>query len=264
MKIPSLTDMLQAGVHFGHQVSRWHPKMKRFIFTQRNGVHVINLEETQRQLEETLNAVRDLAAQGKNILFISTKPQAREIVRQAAIACNMPYLVDRWVGGLLTNFPEIKKLIKKYVALKKQQESGELERYTKKEQLDLSRQLEKMDKTLGGLASLDKMPEVLFVPSVQREKTAMIEANKMNVTVVGVCDTNANPDKVSHVIPANDDAVNAITMMVNLVSEAAKDGRAQWEKTAASAKASAAKQADGVAAESKKKAPRKARVVAEQ
>ena len=134
MKIPSVVEMLQAGVHFGHQVSRWHPKMEDYIFTERNGVHVINLEITRKKLEETLEETRKMAAEGKLILFATTKPQAKEIVKAAAIDCGMPYLVERWVGGLLTNFSEMKKLFKKYLSIKEQQASGELERYTKQEQ----------------------------------------------------------------------------------------------------------------------------------
>ncbi|PIZ95554.1 MAG: 30S ribosomal protein S2 [Candidatus Magasanikbacteria bacterium CG_4_10_14_0_2_um_filter_37_12] len=225
MKIPSLVEMLEAGVHFGHQMSRWHPKMKPFIFTERNGVHIIDLEKTSQKLEETLVAVTNMATEGKTILFITTKPQAREIVKEAAIDCGMPYLVERWLGGLLTNFDEIKKLIQKYVSLKEQQANGELERYTKKEQLRISKELEKMDGAIAGLVDLKKMPDVVFIPAVQREKTAVVEANKMDVPIVGVCDTNANPNKVDYVIPANDDAVNSIKMIVNLVAEAVKEGK---------------------------------------
>lgn len=248
MSIPSIVEMLKAGVHFGHQTSRWHPKMKPFIFTQRQGIHVLDLEKTRVELEKTLKEVERLASEGKKILFVSTKPQAREIVKQAALGAGMPYLVDRWVGGLLTNFPEMKKLIKKYLTLSEQKESGELERYTKKEQLDITRQLEKMEQSLGGLVTLDAMPEVLFIPAMQKEKTAVIEANKMGVEIIGVCDTNANPDKADYVIPANDDAVKSIEMIVTLVGEAAKKGHAAYAK-----KAGAAKQADDK--KSKKAAP---------
>ncbi len=227
MKIPSILEMLQSGVHFGHQVSRWHPKMKPFIFTERNRVHIINLEKTEEQLQTVLPAVQRMVAEGKVILFATTKPQARELVKQAAIDCGMPYLVDRWLGGMLTNFVEIKKLVKKYVALKDKQAKGEFANYTKKEQLEISKDLEKMDTYLAGLASLERMPDALFIPSVQREKTAVVEANKMGVPIIGVCDTNANPAKVAHVIPANDDAVKSITMMVHLVTEAVKAGKAE-------------------------------------
>ena len=227
--------MLQAGVHFGHQVSRWHPKMKQYIFAERNGVHIIDLEKTQAQLEEVLPLVEQMTKEGKKILFVSTKPQARDIVKDAAIDAGQPYLVDRWVGGLLTNFSEIKKLIKKYLTLKEQKESGELERYTKKEQLDIERDMEKMEGMIGGLLDLTDLPDVIFLPAFQREKTAFIEANTMGVPIIAVCDTNANPVKADYIIPANDDAVNAIRMMVTLVGEAAKRGVAEAAKRGADA-----------------------------
>ncbi len=230
MEIPSLLEMLQSGVHFGHQVSRWHPKMKPYIFGERNGVHIINLEETEKQLKETLAAVKTMAAEGKTILFITTKPQARDIVKNAATDCEMPFLVDRWLGGLLTNFSEMRKLIKHYVSLKGEQASGELERYTKKEQLEIGKELLKKDETLGGLTKLDRLPDAIFIPALQREKTAVAEAMRMDVPIIGVCDTNANPNHATYVIPANDDAVKAITMIVNLVAGAIKEGRAEWVK----------------------------------
>ena len=227
MTYPSILEMLQAGVHFGRQVSRWHPKMKPFIFTERNRVHIINLEKTEEQLKAVLPAVKQMAAEGKTILFVTTKPQARDIVKAAAIDCGMPYLVDRWLGGMLTNFVEIRKLLKKYISLKEKQAKGEFEQYTKKEQLEISKELEKMDSYLAGLVSLERMPDALFIPSVQREKTAVVEANKMGVPIIGVCDTNANPGKVAHVIPGNDDAVKSITLLVGLVGAAVKEGKAE-------------------------------------
>ncbi|HBU07434.1 MAG TPA: 30S ribosomal protein S2 [Candidatus Magasanikbacteria bacterium] len=232
MKIPSIMEMLKAGVHFGHQISRWHPKMKQYIFGQRNGIHVIDLEKTQEILKTTLESVKNLAKDGKVILFVTTKPQAREIVKAAALSCDMPFLLDRWIGGLLTNFTEIKRLIKKYNRLKEEQASGELEKYTKKEQLDIARELEKMDKSLGGLAKLEKKPDVLFIPALQKEKTAMLEAKRMGIEIIGVCDTNANPDNADYIIPANDDAVNSINMITNLVAEAIKEGLAEKAKVA--------------------------------
>jgi len=230
MKYPTVLEMLQAGVHFGHQSSRWHPKMKPYIFTVRNGVHVIDLEKTQEKMEETLMAVKEKAAKGQKILFVSTKPQAKEIVKQAAIDCNMPYLVDRWIGGMLTNFVEIKKLIKKYVSLKEQRESGELEKYTKKEQLQIAKELDKMSGYLEGLLSLEGLPDALFIPALQREKTAVVEANRTGVAIVGIADTNANPDKAEYIIPANDDAVRSIELMVGLVRDAVKEGNAEFAK----------------------------------
>ncbi len=230
MKKADILSLLKAGAHFGHQTSRWHPKMKPFIFTERQGVHIIDLEKTIDQLEEVLAQVTKMAAEGKVILFATTKPQAKDIVKAAAERCGMPYLIDRWLGGMLTNFPEMKKLIAKYNSLKEQQATGELEKYTKKEQLDISKKLEKMDTYLSGLVSIQKMPDVIFTPSVQREKTAMLEANRMGVTVVGVCDTNANPDRVDYVIAANDDAVRSIELMVNLVADAIVEGKKELEK----------------------------------
>ncbi len=236
MTIPSILEMLQAGVHFGHQTSRWHPKMKDFIYTDRNNIHVIDLEKTQAQLESVLPEIKKMAAEGKQILFVSTKPQAREVVKAAAIECGMPFLTDRWLGGMLTNFGEIKKLVKKYNTLKEEQATGELEKYTKKEQLDIAKELEKMDIYLGGLAKLEKMPDALFLPSMQREKTAVMEANRMHVPIIAVCDTNANPEKADLVIPANDDAVNSIKMIVNLVAQAVKEGKVEGEKAKNEAK----------------------------
>ncbi len=230
MKIPSILEMLQAGVHFGHQTTRRHPKMDEYIFTKRNGVHIIDLEKTKSKAEETLAEIQKMAQEGKTILFVSTKPQAKEIVKEAAISCGMPYLVDRWIGGLITNFSEIKKLIARYNKLKEEQASGELEKYTKKEQIDIAKQLVKMDISLIGLAGLKKLPDALFIPSLQREKTAVTEATKMKVPVIGISDTNANPDKAHLFIPANDDAINSIKMMVNLVAEAVKEGVAKQEK----------------------------------
>lgn len=228
MKVPSILEMLQAGLHFGHKACRWHPKMKEYIFTQRHGVHVIDLEKTQAYMKETYAAVKQMAAEGKTILFVTTKPQAKQIVAEAAQRADTPYLVDRWLGGMLTNFVEIKKLIKKYVSLKEQQRNGELERYTKKEQVRISKELVKMDKTLAGLTTLTKMPDAIFLPAMQREKTAVIEANRTGVDIIGVCDTNANPLKATHIIPANDDAVKAITLVVNMMADAVIEGKKEW------------------------------------
>ena len=229
MKTPSIIEMLQAGVHFGHQKFRWHPKMAEYIFTERHGVHIIDLQKTQVQLEKVLPEVKQMAADGKQILFVSTKPQAREVVKKAAQECGMPYLTDRWLGGMLTNFPEIKKLIKKYNSLKEQQANGELEKYTKKERVTIGKDIEKMDTYLAGICNVTKIPEAIFVPAVQREKTAVVEAGRTGVTVVGICDTNANQTRVNHVIPANDDAVRAIELMVNTVRDAIIEGKKEWE-----------------------------------
>jgi len=231
--IPSLMDMLKAGMHFGHQKSRWHPKMKPYIFGVRNGVHIINLERTALELEKALSYAADLAANGKTILFVGTKRQAQNIVKAAALNCGMPFLTERWIGGLLTNFDETKQRLKKYKNLKQQIESGEIEKYTKKEQLDIKKSVEKMDKYLSGLTTLEKMPEALFIIDLRVSKTAVAEAQRTNVPIIGVCDTNVNPDQATVVIPANDDAVNSIKIISDLMSEAIKEGKVKWEKNKA-------------------------------
>lgn len=231
--IPSLLEMLKAGAHFGHQHSRWHPKMKPYIYGSRNGVHVIDLERTQVDLEKALAYVKDLASKGKVILFVGTKRQAQAPVKAAAESCGMPFLTERWIGGLLTNFSEAKDRLKKYRTLKDQVATGEIEKYTKKEQVELKKKLATLDKYLNGLVNMDKMPDALYVADMRMAKTAVAEANRMNVPIVGVCDSNVNPEKAEYVIPANDDAVNSIKMMADLIAEAIKEGKAEWEKNKA-------------------------------
>lgn len=229
-KMPSLAEMLKAGVHFGHQSSRWHPKMEPYIFGSRNGIHIIDLEKTQVEMEKTYEEVKKLVASGKVILFVGTKRQAREIIKGAAQKCGMPYLTERWIGGLLTNFDECKRRLKKYKSLKEQVASGEVEKYTKKEQSDIKKQIEKMDKYLAGLVALEKMPDALYVADMRVEKTAITEARKMEVPVIGVCDTNVDPTKATCVIPANDDAVNAIQMIADFIVEAVNEGKKEFEQ----------------------------------
>jgi len=228
-KMPTLLDMLKAGVHFGHQKSRWHPKMEQYIFGARNSVHIINLEKTQEELEKALGYVKNLASKGQVILFVGTKRQARDIIKEAAINCGMPYLVERWIGGLLTNFDEVKRRLKKYKHLKEQFATGEIERYTKKEQLNLKKQLEKMDKYLVGLTDLEKMPDAVYIADMRTEKTALAETERVEIPTVAVSDTNTDPTKVLYAIPANDDAVNSIKMIADLISSAISEGKAEWE-----------------------------------
>lgn len=230
MQIPSLVELLEAGVHFGHKTSRWHPKMKPFIYTERSGVHVLDLQKTQEQLTSVLAIVKQMATEGKTILFVTTKPQAKTILKAAAIDAQSPFLVDRWIGGLLTNFSEFRRLLKKYMGMKTEKETGEWERYTKKERVRIDKELEKMSVTLGGLQTVENMPGALFIPSVQKEKTAISEANKMGVPIFGICDSNANPDKITYPIPANDDAVKSLTLIINLFATAIKEGKAEFEK----------------------------------
>ncbi|MSU74929.1 MAG: 30S ribosomal protein S2 [Candidatus Magasanikbacteria bacterium] len=232
-QLPSLMEMLKAGVHFGHQRSRWHPKMQPYIFGLRNGVHVIDLDKTLEQLASALQYVHDLAAKGKVILFVGTKRQARELVKVAALDCGMPYLTERWIGGLITNFDEFKRRMKKYKGIKEMFATGEIEKYTKKEQVVFQKQVEKMEKYLAGLVTLEKLPDALYIADLRVEKTAVAEAVRLNIPMVAVCDTNVDPTKVNYAIPANDDAVNSIKMIVNLMAEAVKEGKADYEKTKA-------------------------------
>lgn len=234
--IPSLLEMLKAGVHFGHQKSRWHPKMAPFLFGVRNGVHVIDLEKTVEELEKSLDYVKTLASKGKVILFVGTKRQARSIIKEAAESCGMPFLTERWIGGLITNFDEFKRRMKKYKGLKEMFETGEIEKYTKKEQVDFKKEIEKMDKYLAGLVTLEKIPDALYIADLRVEKTALTEAQRVGVPMVAVCDSNVDPTKVDYPIPANDDAVNSIRLVATLVAEAINEGKALLEKNKAEGK----------------------------
>lgn len=225
-KIPTLEEMLKAGLHFGHKFSRRHPKMDPYIFTTRNNVHIVNLEETQKKLKEALDFLKETASNGGTVLFVGTKPQALPIIEKYAKECGMPYINERWLGGTLTNFSVIGKLIKKYNDLKDKQEKGELKKYTKREQVMFGKQIEDIGRKVSGVSVLEKTPDVLFVLDVKNEKTAVVEAGKRNIPVVAVCDTNINPRQIEYIIPANDDAISSIEMIVSLVAEAIKEGKA--------------------------------------
>lgn len=218
-KIPDLMEMLKSGVHFGHQLSKRHPKMKPYIFTSKSGFHIINLEQTQEMLKDALEFVNKIVANGGTILFLGTKKQAQPIIIKYAKACGMPYVTERWLGGTFTNFGEISRLVKKYTNLKKQQSTGELSKYTKKERLEIEREIEKLDKFVGGIESMSKVPDAIFIVDVKKDKTAVTEAIKKNIPIIAMCDTNVNPDKVNYIIPANDDAVKSIEMITRLISE---------------------------------------------
>lgn len=224
-EIPSLLEMLKSGVHFGHQVSKWHPKMKPFIFTSRNGIHIINLEESQVKLKEALEFVKRNAQNGGVLLFVGSKKQAQGIIEKYAKECEMPYVKERWLGGTMTNFAVISRLIKKFKDLKKKRDAGELEKYTKKEQLGFKREIEDLDKVIGGIENLEKIPDAIFILDIKNEKTAFAEAKKKGVPVVAVCDTNVDPTGVDYMIPANDDATKSIELIVKLIAEAVKEGK---------------------------------------
>jgi len=225
MSIPSLTEMLKAGVHFGHRTSIWHPNMGPYIFGDRGGVHILNLELTQKKLEEAGEFLRKLGMEGGTLLFIGTKRQAQEIVKQKAQECGMPYVVLRWVGGMLTNFSTVRNRVGYFIDLIKKQESGELKKYTKKEQSEFGKEIESLRRKFEGLVNLTKMPDAIFIVDIKQEKTALTEAKKRNIPVIAVCDTNVNPEDIDFVIPANDDALKSVEMMVDFVAESFKEGR---------------------------------------
>jgi small subunit ribosomal protein S2 len=228
--LPSLLEMLKAGVHFGHQTSRWHPKMRPFIFTSRNDIHVINLETTQKLLQQALDFLYEQVSQGGEVLLVGTKKQIRGIVRQAAQDSGSPYVVEKWVGGTFTNFKTIFKLIKKLEKLEKQKEKGEWKRYTKKEQLDLDREYLSLQQKVGGIRQMSRLPAAVFVVDIKEEKTAVAESRKKNIPIVAICDTNTNPDLVDFPIPGNDDAVRSVELLVNLVSQVIKAAREERKK----------------------------------
>jgi len=225
MKIPSLEEMLKAGMHFGHRTSKWHPKMEPFIFTSRKGVYVIDLTKTQKKLEEALEFIKKLTQEGKTILFVGTKNQVKEPMQRMAMDVNMPYVVGKWLGGLLTNFSVIKRSIKKYLDLVEKKGAGKLDKYTKKEQLDFKREIDKLEMRVGGLASLNKLPDAIFIWDIKKEKTALEEAKKRNIPVVAICDTNVNPENVNYIIPCNDDATKAIKLVMRCIKEAVEEGK---------------------------------------
>ncbi len=228
-KMPQLSEMLQAGVHFGHQTSKWHPKMKKFIFGSRQGIHIINLEETQKSLETALNFAKKTTTRGGIILFVGTKKQASDIVEKAALKCQMPYVNKRWLGGTLTNFASIASQIRKYKDLKRKQEKGELAKYTKFEQLKISEQIKILEDKVGGMQDLSRIPDAVFILDVKKDKTALSEATKRGVKIIAVCDSNVDPSEIDFPIPANDDAMKAIEMIANLMADAINEGRADWE-----------------------------------
>lgn len=236
MKLPELLDMLKAGVHFGHQSSRWHPKMREYIYGVRGGVHVIDLEKTQAQLERALTYIENLVARGGSIMFVGTKRQAQDVVAKYALECGMPYVNTRWLGGTFTNFPQIQRLIKTYLDLKDKTQKGELKKYTKLEQLQFSRKIEELEEKIGGISTMTRLPEAVFMLDARHDKTAVREALATKVKIVSICDSNVNPTGISYVIPANDDAVGSLEMMSALVAVAVNSGKA---KAVASARAAA-------------------------
>ncbi|MCB9779020.1 MAG: 30S ribosomal protein S2 [Alphaproteobacteria bacterium] len=220
----SLRDLLEAGVHFGHQTRLWNPKMKPYIYGEKNGVHIIDLQKTARHLVNATRHVSTEVAKGRTILFVGTKRAAREVVEEEAARCGMYFVNNRWLGGTLTNFGTVKKSIERLVALEKARDEGRFELLTKKEALELTRKIEKMDRSLGGIKEMRSLPGMMFVIDPKREHIAIREARRLGIPVVALCDTNCDPDGISHVIPGNDDALKSIRLFTGAIADAVMDG----------------------------------------
>lgn len=224
-KLPSLEEMLKAGMHFGHRTHRWHPKMKPYIFAAKNGIYVIDLEKSREKLSEALDFMSKLIKGGKTILFVGTKSQIKEPMRKMAEITGQPYIVGKWLGGYLTNFTVVKKSVKKYQELVENRDAGKLDKYTKKERLDFDREIKRLHERVGGLTNLNKMPDAVFVWDIKEESTAVAEATKKNIPIIGVCDTNVNPELVTYPIPANDDATKTVKLLIGIIQSIIIDAK---------------------------------------
>lgn len=226
VKTPSLRELLEAGVHFGHKTSRWDPRMDKFIFTAKNKVHVINLEKTVEQLEAAMKFVSSAGQAGKNIVFVGTKKQAQEIVKKAAEDCGCSYVADRWLGGLITNFFVVQKSVKKLERMKLTQTSPDFEMMRKRDKVRLAKSIEKSERLVGGLLGMNSKPDVLILIGAHDEKNAVKEANTLNIPIVALVDTNTNPEEIDYPIPANDDATKSISLFANLFAKVIKEAKA--------------------------------------
>ncbi|AIZ60190.1 30S ribosomal protein S2 [Bacillus safensis] len=220
MSVISMKQLLEAGVHFGHQTRRWNPKMKRYIFTERNGIYIIDLQKTVKKVEEAYNFTKNLAADGGKILFVGTKKQAQDSVKEEAIRSGMFYVNQRWLGGTLTNFETIQKRIKRLKDIEKMQENGTFEVLPKKEVVQLKKELERLEKFLGGIKDMKSLPDALFIIDPRKERIAVAEARKLNIPIIGIVDTNCDPDEIDVVIPANDDAIRAVKLLTAKMADA--------------------------------------------
>ena len=225
MSVVSMKQLLEAGVHFGHQTRRWNPKMAEYIFTERNGIYIIDLQKTVKKLEEAYMFVREATKDGGEILFVGTKKQAQLSVKEEAERCEMPYVDARWLGGMLTNFRTIRRRIDRLNQLRKMRDDGTFELLPKKEVIKLNGEIEKLEKFLGGIQNMKKAPVAMFVVDPRKEKIAVAEAHKLNIPVVAIVDTNCDPDDVDYVIPGNDDAIRAVKLLVGAMADAVIEGR---------------------------------------
>ncbi len=225
MSVIAMKQLLEAGVHFGHQTRRWNPKMAEYIFTERNGIYIIDLQKTVKKIEEAYDFIRSIAADGGEILFVGTKKQAQETIKEEAIRVGMHYVDARWLGGMLTNFKTIKKRIERLAQLHKMEEDGTFDLLPKKEVIGLKGEMEKLEKYLGGIKEMKKAPAAIFIVDPRKERIAIAEAKKLNIPIVAIVDTNCDPEDVDYVIPGNDDAIRAVKLVVSTIANAVIEGR---------------------------------------
>ena len=232
MATVSMKQLLEAGVHFGHQTRRWNPKMAPYIFAERNGIYIIDLQKTVKKLDEAYKFITDIAAEGGEVLFVGTKKQAQDSIREEAIRCGMPFVNARWLGGMLTNFKTIQKRIKRLAQLKNMEADGTFDMLPKKEVVKLKLEIEKLEKFMGGITGMKKQPAAMFVVDPRKEKNAVAEAKRLGIPVVAIVDTNCDPDEIDYVIPGNDDAIRAVKLIAAEMANAVLEGR-QGEQVAA-------------------------------
>lgn len=229
-KTPDIKDLIEAGVHFGHQAKRWHPKMEQYIYTVSSGVHIIDLEETEKKLKVAAEKVYEIAKEGKTVVFVGTKRQSKDIIELEAKRSGALFVTERWIGGTITNFPTIKKNLDKLLRMIKGREDGSYSNYTKKERLMIDREIEKLQTVYGGIVSMKQKPDLLFVVDSKREKTAIKEAKAAGIPVVSIVDTNCDPSLINYVIPGNDDAIKSVALLVRVISDAVEAGYQEFDK----------------------------------
>ncbi len=249
MAVVSMKQLLEAGVHFGHQTRRWNPKMARFIFTERNGIYIIDLQKTVKKVEEAYAFLREVAASGQPVLFVGTKKQAQNSIKEEALRCNMFYVNERWLGGMLTNFRTIQTRVARLKELEAMFAEGTTSQYTKKEVILMRRELEKLERNLGGIKDMKKLPGAIFIIDSKKEEIAVSEARKLHIPVIATVDTNCDPDLIDYPIPANDDAIRAVKLLTGKMADAVLEGRQGQQEEAAEAPAEEAAEAEETAAE---------------
>ena len=242
MAVVSMKQLLEAGVHFGHQTRRWNPKMAKYIFTERNGIYIIDLQKTVKKLDDAYMFVRELSANGENVLFVGTKKQAGDSIKEEAERAGAYYVNARWLGGMLTNFKTIRRRIDRLAQLRKMEEDGTFDRLPKKEVVKLELEIEKLEKFLGGIKEMNKLPGALFIVDPRKERIAVAEAHKLGIPIVAIVDTNCDPDEIDYVIPGNDDAIRAVRLIASAMADAIIEGR-QGAETAEAANAAEAEEA---------------------